>query len=148
MALHHRLLGRVQLAVWRRQVFHRPQRHAIDRVGQPDAAVDGAVGQAVTLQFAEHDGAGATITLAATLLGSGAGEVFAQHFEQGAVGGYCVECDDGASADESDRLWFHDGRFRGADIVRGSRHRAVVDAKRHLSARRLAAGERQYAGLG
>ena len=52
VALQHRLLGGVQQAVGRRKVFHRPQRHAVNRVPQPDAAVDRAVAQLPVLRLA------------------------------------------------------------------------------------------------
>ena len=39
-------------AAGRRKVFHRPQRHAVNRVRQPDAAVDGAVAQLPVLCLA------------------------------------------------------------------------------------------------
>ena len=49
MAIDHRLLGRVQRAVGAAQVLHGPQRAAVDRGQQPDAAVDGAETKAVAL---------------------------------------------------------------------------------------------------
>ena len=55
----------------------------------------------------QHDGAGAAVAFAAALLGAGAGQVFAQQVEQGAVGGDVVQGLDGAAADESDGLVVH-----------------------------------------
>ena len=51
VAADHRFLGRVQRAVGAGEVFHGPQRHAVDRMREPDAAVDGAVADAVARDF-------------------------------------------------------------------------------------------------
>src|SRR5690606_21317789 len=105
------LLRRVQLAVVGRQVFDRPQRQAVDRMGQADAAVDGAVRQAAFSGFSQHHGAGAAVAFAAALLGAGAGEVLAQQLQERALGWYIGHADEFAAADESDRLGFHANQY-------------------------------------
>jgi hypothetical protein len=102
VAPDHGLLRRVQAAVGAGEVFDGPQRQAVDRVGQADAAVDRAVLQPVGRGLAQHDGAGAAVAFTAALLGAGAGQVLAQQVEQGAVGRDIAQRDNLAAADESD----------------------------------------------
>jgi hypothetical protein len=54
-------------------------------MGQADAGIDGAVFDAPAYRLAQHHGAGAAVAFAAALLGPGAAQVLAQHFQQGAV---------------------------------------------------------------
>ena len=89
-------------AVLRGQVLDRPQRHAVDRMRQPDAAVDGAKTQRAVLDLAEHDGAGAAVAFAAAFLGAGAAEVFAQQLQNGAPGWYIAQIHHFAPADEAE----------------------------------------------
>ena len=100
MALHHGLLGRVQGAVGRGNVFRSPHRHAIHRMGQPDAAVDGPGFELAIACFAHHHGAGAAVAFAAALLGAGVAQVLAQHLQQRAVGWYIGQRYRLAAADE------------------------------------------------
>jgi hypothetical protein len=110
---HHRLLGRMQASVFTCEVFHGPQSQAIDGMGQPDAAVDRLVADRFALaarpgrDLAQHDGAGTAVALAAAFLGAGCAQVFAQHFQQRALGWYIVQRDDLAAPDESEGLGFH-----------------------------------------
>ncbi len=94
------------------EVFRRPQRHPVNRMGQADAAVDGAVAHlAVAISLAQHHGAGAAVALAAALLGAGAAQVLAQHLQQGAVGWYIAQRHGLASAQELQGSCGHDKRF-------------------------------------
>lgn len=93
-----------------RQVFHRPQRHAVHRMGQADAAVHGAVVQLAVAFFAQHHGAGAAVAFATAFLGAGVAQVFAQHLQQGAVGWYIAQRHGLASAQELQGSCCHDKR--------------------------------------
>ena len=85
MALHHRLLNRVQAAVGFFQAFNGFHRLAIQGGQQLNAAVDGDVvnARASSVQLAHHDHTGAAIALCATFLGAGAVQLFAQVIEDG-----------------------------------------------------------------
>ena len=102
VALHHRFLRGVQAAVGRGQVFYRPQRHAVNRMRQPDAAVDGAKAQRAAFNLAQHDSASAAVAFGATLFGAGQPQVFAQQRQQRAIGWYIAEIDDFAPSDKAD----------------------------------------------
>ena len=66
----------------------------VGRVGGTDTAVDGAVLHAATgPRLAQHDGAGATVALAAALFHGGAAQVFAQDFQQGPIRRNRVQAD-------------------------------------------------------
>jgi hypothetical protein len=67
-------------------IFHRPQRHAVNGMGQANAAIDGAVFQLLAIGLADHHGAGAAVAFATAFLGAGAVQVFTQQLQQGAVG--------------------------------------------------------------
>ncbi|MPM83571.1 hypothetical protein SDC9_130635 [bioreactor metagenome] len=119
VAVHHGLLRGVQSACAGhggvdqrvfRQVFHGPQRHAVDGVGQADATVDGLVVHGAIAHAAQHHGAGAAVALAAAFLGAGAAEVFAQHFQQRAIRRYAVQCHDLAATEKT----------QGADLAHGA----------------------------
>ncbi len=103
MALRQRFLYRVQVFAGGQmqvrvlgQVLHRPQRHAIDGMGQPDAAVDGFVTQLrrairVLHALADDHGAGPAVPFATAFFGAGAMQVLSQHFQQRAVRGNIVQ---------------------------------------------------------
>jgi len=112
VALDHGFLGRVERAVLGGQVFHGPQRPAVHRMGQLDAAVHRPVVQATVALLAQHDRAGAAVAFPAAFLGAGGAQVLAQHLEQGAVGWYIAQRDELATADESDGLGMHAGGRR------------------------------------
>ncbi len=82
MALDHGLLGGVELGTLTvdqgvgRQVFHRPERLAVDGTGHADATVHGPVTQAWAVFFGEHHGAGAAIAFVAALLGAVQTQIF------------------------------------------------------------------------
>ena len=101
MAVHHRLLRRVQRPVVCCQVFHRPQRHAVDGMGKAYATIDGAVPELAVNNFPKHHRTGAAIALVATLLGAGLAQVLAQDFQKGPGGWYIGQRDELAAADES-----------------------------------------------
>ena len=82
MALHHCSLCGMQLAVCSSQVFYRPQCHAVNGVGQPDAAVDCFELQLAIDCFAQHHSASAAVALAATFFGARGIKILAQHFKQ------------------------------------------------------------------
>ncbi|MCY1365845.1 hypothetical protein D9M69_527160 [compost metagenome] len=87
-----------------RKVFGGEHRHAIHRVGQPDAAVDGPVAQLAVHRFAQHHGAGTAVAFAAALFGRGEVQVLAQHLQQGAVGCYIAHRHGLAAPDKSQGL--------------------------------------------
>ena len=104
MAAHQAGLHWVQLAVGRCNVFSGVNRHALHRMREPDAAVDGAVGELAVHRFADHHGAGAAVALAAALLGGGELQVLAQHLQQGAVGWYIAQRHGLAASQKSEGL--------------------------------------------
>ena len=73
-------------------------------MGQANAAVDGAVADAVALGLADDDGTGPAVTLAAAFLGAAEPQVLAQQLQQGAAGWYIAECYHFTSPDELDGL--------------------------------------------
>ena len=72
VAIHHRLLRGVKCAVSAHDVLRRPNRHAIDRVRETDAAVNSAEVQLALNRFAQHHHAGAAIAFIATFFDAGA----------------------------------------------------------------------------
>ena len=121
--LHHRFLRRVQRAISTRNIFNGEQRHAVNRMRQPDAAVDGAKPDGAVVFLAQHDGAGATVAFAAAFLGAGAAQVFAQQVKQCAAGWYIGNRDDFTAPDEADRIGAGCGNgFSG----HGHKHRPVA----------------------
>ncbi|MNR19200.1 hypothetical protein D3C85_1359760 [compost metagenome] len=88
-----------------RQVLHRPQRQAIDRMRHAYAAVDGRVAQRFAARgrghgLANDHGAGAAVAFGAAFLGAGAAQVLAQDFEKRALGGHIAQCHGLAAANE------------------------------------------------
>ena len=79
MALHHGLLRRVKPAVVCSNVFHRPERHAINGMRQPNTAIDSPKTKAAVFSLTQHHRAGAAVALAAAFFGAGASQVFAQY---------------------------------------------------------------------
>ena len=103
------------------QIFHRPQRHAVDRVGQANAAVDRLVVQFAIALLSEHDGAGAAVAFAAAFLGAGAVQVFTQHVQQGTVGRNAVEGHGLAATDKA----------QGAGVAHKNRNACLVSERCH-----------------
>ena len=66
---------------------------------------------------AQHDGAGAAVAFAAAFLGAGAVQIFAQHFQQCAVGRNVVQRDAFAAAHESQRLDAQGGIAHGSVVA-------------------------------
>jgi hypothetical protein len=62
-------------------------------MGQPNTAVDGTGVQFPVALLSDDNGTGTAITFTATFFGSGAMQVFAQDFEQGAGRWHCVQGD-------------------------------------------------------
>ena len=110
MLLEHGLLRRVQLGPAEveqrvlRQVGGGPECAAIDRMRQPQAAVDGTPAQPVALGLCQHHGAGATVARVATLLDGRLPEVLAQQRQQGALGRDALDVHDRAALDKAQRL--------------------------------------------
>ena len=115
VALHQRLLNGVQIFALGqlnvgvlRQVFNGPQRHAVNRVRQPNAAVDGLVAQmglaaGIARAFTQYHGACAAVTFAAAFFGAGAVQIFAQHLQQSTVRWNVMQCHGLTTAQKLDR---------------------------------------------
>ena len=82
VALVQGLLHRMRRAIWRGQVGSRPQRHAVNRMCQPNAAVDCQVADAFAMARAQHHGAGPAIAFVAAFLGGAVAQVLSQHLQQ------------------------------------------------------------------
>ena len=92
------------MALGARQVLHRPQGQAIERMGHVDAAIDRPGVQLAAAQLAQHHGAGTTIALAAALFGAGLVQILAQNLQDGALGRHIVQGAQAAGLYKSNRL--------------------------------------------
>ena len=86
VAGEHGLLRRVWLSILFGHIFNSPQRFAMNRMRQLDAAINGAGLQLPIYRFTNHYGTRTAVALVAAFFGAGAVQVFAQYFQQGAVG--------------------------------------------------------------
>ena len=127
VAVHHGLLGGVQIGVVGAggldqriagQIFCGPQRHAVDGMGQANAAVDGLVVHCAIALGAQHDGAGSAVAFAAAFLGACAAQVFTQNFQQRAVGRDAVQCHDLAATDKAQGAGVAHGGLVSSLLVR------------------------------
>ena len=72
VAVHHRLLHRVQRAVRTLQILHGDELLAVQGRQELDAGIDGTIADPVAVQLTQRHGTGAAIALGAALLGAGA----------------------------------------------------------------------------
>jgi hypothetical protein len=78
MAPQHRFLGWVQAAICLGNILYRPQRHTINRMRQPDAAVNGLDLQLAIYRFTQYHRTCAAVALAAAFFRAGAAQVLTQ----------------------------------------------------------------------
>jgi len=85
MLIHHRLLRRMQLATGLLEVLNRKQNLILNRVGKPNAAIDGMQAWPAIFHSAHHHRAGATIALGAAFLGALQIKVFSNQLQQSLI---------------------------------------------------------------
>ena len=86
MEIDHRLLHRVQPALFAAQMLDGDDMGAVERAEEADAGVDPLIGEFAAGELPDQHRAGAAIALGAAFLGAAQRTVEAQPVEQGRIG--------------------------------------------------------------
>ncbi len=120
MMVDHRLLYGVQSAGGLLQALDRDELLAVQGRQKADTRIDRTIRDTSTRQFAEHDGAGAAISLGAALLGTASALNLAQVVENGHGRRWLIDAHDAAVQNEPQSLC-------GAGVCTGGeRHRGQL----------------------